>query len=191
MLGTPSRKSNWRVNTGVDRDNQKVISDQSMPNTHVRKFLDHFEELSVLCVIDEEQLEVWNEVISLWINLMEFARKRSDFTEEEIVDFQDRTALFLVLLISRTKTKTGRFGGLLSNHYGPGSQEGQVIGESSLSLHDFSAFWDRAAKLRHIMDITKDIFDTFSESSCPMVKDVGTAFIMIVKEIPIAAKKRF
>jgi hypothetical protein len=90
VLGTPSRKSSWRVNTAVDKDNRKVISDQSMPNTHVRKFLNHFEELSELCIIDEERLEEWNEVISLWINLMEFARKRSDFTEDEILDFQDQ-----------------------------------------------------------------------------------------------------
>ncbi len=90
VLGTPSRKSSWRVNTAVDKDNRKVISDQSMPNTHVRKFLNHFEELSELCIIDEERLEEWNEVISLWINLMEFARKRSDFTEDEIIDFQDQ-----------------------------------------------------------------------------------------------------
>jgi hypothetical protein len=40
------------MNIGKDKDNQPVIGDQSMPNTHVRKFLDHFEELAELCVID-------------------------------------------------------------------------------------------------------------------------------------------
>jgi hypothetical protein len=89
VLGTQRRKAHWRLNTGKDRDNRKVIGDQSMPNTHVRRFLDHFEDLAELCLIDEERLAKWNEAISLWINLMEFARKRSDFTEEEIVEFQD------------------------------------------------------------------------------------------------------
>jgi hypothetical protein len=89
VLGTAHRKSHWRLNTGTDKDNKKVIGDQLMPNTHLRKFLDHFEELTELCIIDEEQLAQWNEVISLWINLMEFARKQTDFTGEEIVEFQD------------------------------------------------------------------------------------------------------
>jgi hypothetical protein len=87
VLGTVSRKSHWRVNTGVDnRDNRKVISDRSMPNIYVRKFMNHFEELLELCVINKERLAKWNEVISLLIILMEFA-KCSDFTEEDIVKF--------------------------------------------------------------------------------------------------------
>jgi hypothetical protein len=77
------------LNTGKNKDNQKVIADQSMPNTHVRKFMDHFEELAELCILDEERLQKWIDVISIWINLMEFARKRSDFSEQEIEDFQD------------------------------------------------------------------------------------------------------
>jgi hypothetical protein len=89
VLGTPRRRSHWRLNTGKDKDNQKVIADQSMPNTHVRKFMDHFEELAELCILDEERLQKWIDVISIWINLMEFARKRSDFSEQEIEDFQD------------------------------------------------------------------------------------------------------
>jgi hypothetical protein len=89
VLGTERRKAHWRLSTGTNNDNRRVIADQSMPNTHVRKFLDHFEELAKLCVIDEERLARWNDAIYLWISLMEFARKRTDFTEEEIVDFQD------------------------------------------------------------------------------------------------------
>jgi hypothetical protein len=89
VLGTAHRKSHWRLNTGKDKDNKKVISDQSMPNMHVRKFLDHFAELAELCIIDEEQLAKWIEVISLWINLVEFARKQCNSTEEEIDEFQD------------------------------------------------------------------------------------------------------
>jgi hypothetical protein len=99
VLGTVSRKAHWRMNIGKDKDNQPVIGDQSMPNTHVRKFLDHFEELAELCVIDGGRLAKWIEVISLWINVMEVARKRSDFTEEEIVDFQDLADEFFELWI--------------------------------------------------------------------------------------------
>lgn len=102
VLGTVHRKSNWRVTTGVDADNRTVIGDQSMPNTHVRKFMDHFEELSQLCIIDEERLGKWNEVISLWVNLMEFAGKRSDFSEEEIVEFQDQADDFFERWIDLT-----------------------------------------------------------------------------------------
>jgi hypothetical protein len=102
VLGTVHRKSNWRVTTGVDADNRTVIGDQSMPNTHVQKFMDHFEELSQLCIIDEERLGKWNEVISLWVNLMEFAGKRSDFSEEEIVEFQDQADDFFERWIDLT-----------------------------------------------------------------------------------------
>jgi hypothetical protein len=99
VLGTPRRKAHWRMNTGRDKDNRVVIGNQSMPNTHVRRFLDHFEELAELCLIDEDRLEKWNDVVSLWINLMEFSRKRSDFTEEQIVDFQDLADDFFQLWI--------------------------------------------------------------------------------------------
>jgi hypothetical protein len=99
VLGTPRRKAHWRMNTGRDKDNRVVIGDQSMPNTHVRKFLDHFEELAELCIVDEERLAKWNDVISLWINLMEFARKRSDFTEQDVLDFQDLADDFFELWI--------------------------------------------------------------------------------------------
>ncbi len=44
----------WRLNTGQDQDNRVVIGDQSMPNTHVRRFLDHFEDLAELCLVDED-----------------------------------------------------------------------------------------------------------------------------------------
>jgi hypothetical protein len=90
VLGTVNIKSNWRVNTGVDADNRTVISDQFMPNTRVRKFMDLFEELLELWIIDKERLGKWNKVILLWVNLIELAGKRSDFTEEEIVKFQDQ-----------------------------------------------------------------------------------------------------
>jgi hypothetical protein len=91
VLGTPMRKAHWHLNTGKDKDGRKVIGDQSMPNTHVRRFLDHFEDLANLCLSDDqERLAKWNDVILLWINLMAFARKRSDFSKEEIVEFQDR-----------------------------------------------------------------------------------------------------
>jgi hypothetical protein len=89
MLGTQRQKVHWQMNTGWDKDNRVVICDQFMPNTHVHRFLDHFKELAELCLIDEGRLTKWNDVTSLWISLMDFARKRSDFTEQEIVDFQD------------------------------------------------------------------------------------------------------
>ena len=85
-LGTAHRKLHWRLNTGKEKDNRKVISDRFMPNIYVRKFMNHFEELLELCVINKERLAKWNEVISLLIILMEFA-KCSDFTEEDIVKF--------------------------------------------------------------------------------------------------------
>jgi hypothetical protein len=99
VLGTPRRKAHWRMNTGKDKDNKTIIGDQSMPNTHVRRFMDHFEQLAELCLIDDAKIAKWNDVISLWINLMEFARKRTDFTDEEIVDFQDLADDFFELWI--------------------------------------------------------------------------------------------
>jgi hypothetical protein len=76
VLGTPRRKAHWHLINGKDKDGRKVIGDQSMPNTHVRRFLDHFEELADLCLSnDQKRLQKWNDGISLWINLMAYAKE--------------------------------------------------------------------------------------------------------------------
>jgi hypothetical protein len=89
ILGTPGRKANWRVATTQNKDSRQTIKDQTLPNTHCRKFLQNFALLSELCIPDDDaRREKWNDCIERWLEVMETARKRETFTEGEIGEFQ-------------------------------------------------------------------------------------------------------
>jgi hypothetical protein len=49
-LGTPVRCANWRLAVGKDSDNWQCIKDQTLPNIHVRKFLEKFDLIAALCI---------------------------------------------------------------------------------------------------------------------------------------------
>jgi hypothetical protein len=87
ILGTFWRRSNWQVNTGKDKDNNVIIADQPMPNTHARKLINKFELLTTFCIPGEDQRMKWNEVISVYRELMELARQKHDFSDEDIDAF--------------------------------------------------------------------------------------------------------
>jgi hypothetical protein len=90
VLGTQYRHSNWRLVLGRDKDNNMIIGDQAMPNTHARKFIDKFELLSSFCLQDsEEDMAKWNAPIIVWRELMIMARQKEDFSDEEIEEFTD------------------------------------------------------------------------------------------------------
>jgi hypothetical protein len=76
VLGRPGRKANWRVATAKNKDSHQTIKDQTLPNTHCRKFLQHFALLLELCIEDPVQREAWNDAIDCWLEVMETARKR-------------------------------------------------------------------------------------------------------------------
>jgi hypothetical protein len=55
VLGTPARRANWRLATGKDKDNPQCIKDQTLPNTHVCKFLDAFKAIAAHCIVSEDR----------------------------------------------------------------------------------------------------------------------------------------
>jgi hypothetical protein len=90
VLGTHARRANWRLATGKDKDNRECIVDQTLPNTHVRKFLAHFDAIADHCIVDLERRGDWNATIHMWNDVMEYARKREDFDDAAVDQFQTR-----------------------------------------------------------------------------------------------------
>jgi hypothetical protein len=89
ILGKPKRPANWRIITTKDSDNRTTLGDQSMPNRHVRKFIEQIELITEVVIVDEERRQSWNQVVGLWSNLMTKARQREDFSDEDIEFFED------------------------------------------------------------------------------------------------------
>ena len=84
ILGTRRRKANWSVNI----TKEGTIADQPMTNNHTRKIINNFEKLLPLCVSDRSRREKWIECIELWRDLVETARQKEDFSDEQIENFQ-------------------------------------------------------------------------------------------------------
>jgi hypothetical protein len=88
VLGRSWRKGNWRLTTTHNGNKEKTIGDQGMPNTHVRKFMEAFNPMADKFMwYDEERREAWKDCMEEWRLLMEMARQRDDFTDEEIDAF--------------------------------------------------------------------------------------------------------
>jgi hypothetical protein len=65
-----------------------MIGDQGMPNTHVRRLMEAFDEVAEIFLwYDEDRKEQWKELMDNWWQLMETARQRDDFLDKEIVAF--------------------------------------------------------------------------------------------------------
>jgi hypothetical protein len=93
VLGTLRRPANWRLATTTDKDSRQVIKDQTIPNSHVRKFLKAHKLITKLClplVTDEPRRNAWDESFLLWNDLMKVSRKRDYFEIDDIHDFQDQ-----------------------------------------------------------------------------------------------------
>jgi hypothetical protein len=89
ILGKPKRPANWRIITAKDSENRTTLGDQSMPNRHVRKFIEQIDLITDVVILDEERRQSWNQVIGLWSNLMTKARQREDFSDEDIDSFDE------------------------------------------------------------------------------------------------------
>lgn len=77
------RRANWSLARGkCSTDPKQVIMDQSMSNVQTRKFIDRFESLSKICLLDDEEREVSNEVGGLYRDIIRMARKKRDFTNQ-------------------------------------------------------------------------------------------------------------
>jgi hypothetical protein len=89
------RRANWSLARGkCSTDPKQVIMDQSMSNVQTRKFIDRFESLSKICLLDDEEREVSNEVGGLYRDIIRMARKKSDFTNQEIDTFSEMCDVF-------------------------------------------------------------------------------------------------
>jgi hypothetical protein len=72
VLGTPTRRANWRLATAKDKDSRLAIKYQTMPNTHVRKFLRQFHKLTAFCLPNHlPRQQQWNETMERWNLVME------------------------------------------------------------------------------------------------------------------------
>ena len=94
ILGRPWRPSNWCIPVAKNKQNKKVISEMTMPNQHVRKLIANFPIITAACFdtsIEEEKnsKESWDSSVALWRIVTEMARKREDFSDEDIEEFQD------------------------------------------------------------------------------------------------------
>jgi hypothetical protein len=100
ILGQQGRESNWKVPTDKNDKNRIVISDLTMPNPAVRKFLEKMHLItSVLFDMDDDEQrarkEAWDGCRTLWLNLMEMVRKKEDFTDAEIDTLQAKGDEFI------------------------------------------------------------------------------------------------
>jgi hypothetical protein len=103
ILGKPWRKGNWRLTTTQNSNKEKTIGDQGMPNTHVRRFMEAFDQLADNFLwYDEERKEQWKKSMSHWRKLMEMARQRDDFTDEEIDAFSTQCDDFFEVWVDLT-----------------------------------------------------------------------------------------
>jgi hypothetical protein len=53
-----------------DLENRTMIGDRSIPNQHVRIFIEKIGVIIEVVILDEEGCQSWNQVIGLWSNLM-------------------------------------------------------------------------------------------------------------------------
>jgi hypothetical protein len=96
VLGKPWAKGNWRLSTTQNSNKEKTIADQGMPNTHVRQLMDAFEQVAdIFRWYDEESIDSWQK-------LMEMARQREDFPEEEVDAFGIQCDVFFELWVDLT-----------------------------------------------------------------------------------------
>jgi hypothetical protein len=93
ILGSTRRPANWRLATATDKDSRQVIKDQTIPNSHVRKFMKAHKLITKLCLpleTDNERRNQWDETFELWNELMEVAKKRDYFEIQDVHEFQDQ-----------------------------------------------------------------------------------------------------
>jgi hypothetical protein len=108
ILGDAFKKTTWKVPVQKNASNQQIIAEMSMPNPHVRKFLAHFEKIADLCCGKGcDRAKAWTNCMKLWSELMVTARKKEDFSDEEINNFQDQCDDFVVAWLNLTQGNKG------------------------------------------------------------------------------------
>ena len=88
IFGKWYRPANWRMVVAEDKNGAKCVGDQSMPNTRARQVMNKFDEVIDLCIEDAEK-DKWKDVVEKYRKVIEVARKKEDFTDDEINKFSD------------------------------------------------------------------------------------------------------
>jgi hypothetical protein len=89
VLGMPTCHANWRLATAKDKNSCQAIKDQTMPNTHVRKFLREFHKLTAFCLPNDLlRQQQWNETMERNL-MMEGVQSKDHFNEEAVNNLQD------------------------------------------------------------------------------------------------------
>lgn len=90
VLGSEHNRSQWTLPLEADGANL-VIGDINMENTKVRAVILQLEEFVSFCCTTEEEKQEYNELLPLYRESIVILRKKTDYTDEEIKQFQDRT----------------------------------------------------------------------------------------------------
>jgi hypothetical protein len=88
--------------SGKDKDNWQCIKDQTLPNTHVWKFLSKIELISALCIVDPVRRADWNTSIYSCNEVIAFARKRDTFDDDEVEDIGTPASLINLVHLRHT-----------------------------------------------------------------------------------------
>jgi hypothetical protein len=96
VLGSMWRKTNWKIPQCKSEKGSGgfLISEVTMPNTHVRKFLRSFNALASIVIIDNQRRAQWIDCIALYKEVIDMARSKDDFTDAQIDEFQDLADVF-------------------------------------------------------------------------------------------------
>jgi hypothetical protein len=77
-VGMPILHANWSLVTAKDKDSCQAIKDQTMPNTHIRKFLDQFLKLTAFCLSKNlPRQQQWNQTMEHWNLMVEGSASRT------------------------------------------------------------------------------------------------------------------
>jgi hypothetical protein len=112
ILGEPSRVTSWKIPVARNDKNKRVVSDITMPNQHVRKFLKEFHHLTDVVfdsTLEQEKArkEAWDGCRTLWLEVIELARKKEDFSDQEIDNLQAKADIFMEAWLSLLPGDTG------------------------------------------------------------------------------------
>jgi hypothetical protein len=90
VLGSLMHPANWWLAAaGKDKDNRQCIQDQTLPNTHVRKFMLAIDIIATFCIAQDQVKQAkWNNTIQRWNLVIASACRREEFDEGAIEDFQ-------------------------------------------------------------------------------------------------------
>ena len=101
ILGCPGNPAQWQCTT---EDNGKKIGTISLDNNRTRKIVENFEGLIDMCVPEcDSRNRDWKYCLSHYVPAMKMLRRKPEFTNAEILDFQRQADLFFqrsVLLTS-------------------------------------------------------------------------------------------